>query len=1338
MREIRFLSFVCLLAVSMTAAAVPLTVNHFVGAGCGASFNQPAALAADAANNVYVADTFNHAIKKITPDGRTVTISDFVLSVQGIAVDAGGNVYFSDGGMSAIHKLDVDGTRSTVASATSPTGVALGEDGTVYYTNQHAIMKKLPEQAPVVLAGSPGDYAFSNGPGYAARFHWPGALAVDANNNVYVADRGNLAMRKIAPDGTVTTLGNFPHATPNGVTMLPNGNVLFSADRLYEYTPAGAIVTTYGKYPSSVIDDGPVNDVAISGSLAVDSSGRIYVANPNDSRIRRISGGRISTFAGQRADAREDHGPCETRFDPLMGIAVNATGIHVVDHRVTTYQLDGSYAVRTMPSNFANARDAAFDTSGNLYVIAGSDVWKIEPSGFATILANGFTGSANLAVDANGIVYVSSFHRHVIWRITAPGVVDIYAGSYAQYGTEDGGPGTARFSGPRGIAVGPDGSLYVADSISSTIRKIATDRTVTTIAGTTIGGMGSQPTDGDRNSARFGTLGDLEYDPFHGHLFVVDGGGTLVRRVAFDGSVETVGQATAISAISSDRGGRLYIATSSALLVGFVSATSGQTVQFSNAAFTSAEGTTQAAFTVQRSAGDGDMTIYIAIQSGSSATPKEDFISAPFRVTMFAGETTKTFFIPLFDDTRDENDESLIVVMSAPTGGATVGPQHFSTLTIADDDAPPTLTIRDASIVEGHTGSKTMYFTLSRSAGSSKNVSVTATAGGGSATPNADYQQTPGVDYNGPLTKTIYFTPGEISKVVPFDVVGDTTAEGNETFHVTLSSSANSTIADGLAVGTIIDDETSQTLAFQSATYTVAEGQQASINVTRTGSTAGTVTVDYATANSTAVAGSDYTATSGTLTFNPGETTKSFAVTALTDDAIESSETFTVSLSNATGGASIGPTSGATVTITDIDTPKMQFAPKDVLIDVSLGSVVLTVTRTGNTSGSSSVNWSTIGGTARIGSDFQHASGTLQFAAGDTSKTINIALLDDRIPESRERFTVALTSPSGGTLQDAIATITILDDDAFANTYRDQLLGTADGDFNGDGKSDSLWRNEATGQHLIWMMNGAQVVSGSAYIEKATSFRMAGVADFNDDGKSDLVWYDGNAGVTELWVMNGHQRVSGSTYNSMALPWELIGLGDFNADGDADILWRNMTSGAMLIWYLDGTQVVSGSSYFVVDPSFWVQAIDDFNNDGYADLVWQNGAGHLDIWLMQRSVMIGHQDYAGFGGNWLNVGVADFNGDGTPDLLLRNLGDGRNLIWYMNGAQVAQGSAFFLVDPNFRVEILGDFNGDYKTDIGWRRIGGSTVDFWLMNGHTYLGSGAYESFDATWRGLAPR
>src|SRR5262249_41687553 len=140
----------------------------------------------------------------------------------------------------------------------------------------------------------------------------------------------------------------------------------------------------------------------------------------------------------------------------------------------------------------------------------------------------------------------------------------------------------------------------------------------------------------------------------------------------------------------------------------------------------------------------------------------------------------------------------------------------------------------------------------------------------------ADGSATAGSDYTA-ASGTLTFAPGETSKTFTVAVIGDTTDEPNETFLVNLSNAANATISDGQGVGTITADDPAPTLTINDVTVTESAGS-AVFTVSLSAASGWTVTVSYATQNSTAIAGSDYTATSGTLTFAPGQTSKTVSV----------------------------------------------------------------------------------------------------------------------------------------------------------------------------------------------------------------------------------------------------------------------------------------------------------------------------------------------------------------------------------------------------------------------------------------------------------------------------
>jgi hypothetical protein len=191
-------------------------------------------------------------------------------------------------------------------------------------------------------------------------------------------------------------------------------------------------------------------------------------------------------------------------------------------------------------------------------------------------------------------------------------------------------------------------------------------------------------------------------------------------------------------------------------------------------------------------------------------------------------------------------------------------------------------------------------------------------------------------------------------------------------------------------------------------------------------STATSVTVNWATENLTAVAPGDYTASSGTLSFGPGVTSRVIVVPITADSSNEPNQQFTVKLSGVTGPAFIGDSTG-TGTILDDDPAK--FHVDDAAGGESSGSMAFKVSRCGDSSSNARVDYGTQNGTALAGSDYLSKSGTLSFAAGETSKVVQVPLVNNSLHESTESFTVLLSNPVGAFFGDGIAKGTIYDDD---------------------------------------------------------------------------------------------------------------------------------------------------------------------------------------------------------------------------------------------------------------------------------------------------------------------
>jgi len=232
------------------------------------------------------------------------------------------------------------------------------------------------------------------------------------------------------------------------------------------------------------------------------------------------------------------------------------------------------------------------------------------------------------------------------------------------------------------------------------------------------------------------------------------------------------------------------------------------------------------------------------------------------------------------------------------------------------------------------------------------------------------------------------------------------------------------------------------TVQFSSATYSVTEnGGQATITVTRSGGSQGAISVDYATSDETATAGSDYTAASGTLNWADGDAAdKTFTVNITDDSELESNETLFVSLGNPTGSAQLGEPDTTVVTITDNDNAQPgtpQFTSSTVEVAETASTVTLTVRRVGGTNGELTVNYATTDGTATDGSDYVGATGTLSWGDGDSSdKTLTVTITDDSLSEGNETFTVILSDPVSGESLDS-GTVSIIDNDTTLVTLLD-------------------------------------------------------------------------------------------------------------------------------------------------------------------------------------------------------------------------------------------------------------------------------------------------------------
>jgi sugar lactone lactonase YvrE len=419
------------------------------------------------------------------------------------------------------------------ARFSDPRAMAVDGNGNVYVADNYSIRKITPDGVVSTLAGS-GQRGSADGTGSQASFDYDLKLAVDAAGNVYVADYENKTIRKVTPQGVVTTLAGVVGArsvidgtggdayfhSPRGIVVAPDGNIyVHDVGTLRQVTPQGVVTTVLGSRDDNRAVDGTGADVRLTSyaqAMAVDADGNIFMLEPGV--VRKVTpDGEVTTIAG-------------------------AANIH--DH------VDGTGTA----ARFTNSKGMTIDADGNLYVVDGDHtIRKVTPGGVVTTLAgqagttgaNNGTGSAatfnfpeGIVAKANGDLLVGDSNNAAIRKVTPAGVVSTYAGSPGSWGAADGIGAAAQFRGPYGIAANATGLMYVADTYNHGLRVVTASGTVSTYSGA-LGEDESGFADGPLAQARFSYPYMLKLDGSN-TLWLLDQGGSALRRISPQGVVSTL------------------------------------------------------------------------------------------------------------------------------------------------------------------------------------------------------------------------------------------------------------------------------------------------------------------------------------------------------------------------------------------------------------------------------------------------------------------------------------------------------------------------------------------------------------------------------------------------------------------------------------------------------------------------------------------------------------------------------------------------------------------------------------------------------------------------------
>lgn len=393
-----------------------------------------------------------------------------------------------------------------------------------------------------LIAGNDYGRGMADGTGTRARFDVPMGVALDGQGNIYIADLLNYVIRRIDPQGQVSTLAGMPglsgyadgsgaaarFSSVSGIAVDAQGNILVfdhGNSLLRRVTPAGEVTTVAGRQGLSGRADGSGDEVLFGGNpsaLAFGPDGDLYIAEPR--AVRRMSAdGQVSTLA--------------TGFVELNGIAVDAEGVvYVTDGgwmRASRFPV--TFRVASMVARIAP--DGSVTTLAGTQATSGSGL-EGEVIGYAD--GSGaearFSYPQGLAIDRNGNLYVADRGNQVIRRITPQGVVSTVAGAPGEGGSTDGAAAAARFMSPAALTVDSAGILYLTDTKHHTVRRIAPEGSVTTIAGAA---PLSGSADGSGTAARFNEPRGITRDAA-GNLYVADSGNATIRRIAPDGLVSTL------------------------------------------------------------------------------------------------------------------------------------------------------------------------------------------------------------------------------------------------------------------------------------------------------------------------------------------------------------------------------------------------------------------------------------------------------------------------------------------------------------------------------------------------------------------------------------------------------------------------------------------------------------------------------------------------------------------------------------------------------------------------------------------------------------------------------
>lgn len=959
------------------------------------------------------------------------------------------------------------------------------------------------------------------------------AVAVDADGNVYVGG----AARTDGASGFPVTTGAYDTTGDLGEGFI----VKLSAD---------GTQLLYGSYI------GGSGSFDFVHGLALDDAGAVYLTGQTDNRGTvkfPATPGTVQTTPAGDYDAfvakmhLEGNGAADLQWATLLGGSATEQGNKIA------VDASGVYVAGITAEDFSTRTPTQFPTSANAY----SRVWgggldafltKLSLDGtqllYSTLLGSrGADHARGLAIDAAGNAYIGGSASRTGTFPTTPGAYDTTQddngddGFVAKFNPNLAGAASLVWSSLLGASAGDESveALAIDANGNVVVTGYTANGSGTEQFPATPGAFANLPQGASSTSSesRDGFLTILSAD---GSKLVYSSyyGGALEdhpRTLAIDadGNIHFGGLTRSINLPTSDDGSAYQTSNrgSSDSFVTRFGAIADASAQFTDSEYSVPEDAGRATISVTRlGSSDGPFQVDYRAVSGT-AHAGGDFRQANGTLSWLDGESgSKSFDVVIIDnDAYNEGDAKTVLLrLSAPTGR--LGTPFEAVLSIVDDEEPPSpgtlqFTATDHTVDENIATGVARIF-VSRLGGSAGAVSVTFATVDGTATAGQDYTAT---------TQVVTFADGEsASQAVDVPIIDDTLDEPlSEAVNLRLSNPTGGATLGNLPTSllTIIDNDAAPEVSFVSHESTASE-TDGTVQLSLSLSTASgrTVTVPFTTGGS-ATAAADYNVTGNSVTFAPGETTRTIAVSLIDDALVETDETAEFTLGTPTN-ASRGEINRHTLNITSDDvaavgTLQFSVSAYSVAEQVLGGQATITVTRNGGSAGAVSVQFASSNGTATAGQDYTATAVTVNFADGDsTPKTVLVPIVNDQLDEADETVQLALSAPTGGATLGAIpaATLTIIDDD---EPFEPGTIQFGAVDF-------SVNENAGPGSVTVTRSGGS---SGAASVQFST---------FNDSAQAPgdyaetivtLNWADGDAApktidipIVDDALVEGAERIS--------------------------------------------------------------------------------------------------------------------------------------------------------------------------------------------------------------------